>query len=480
MLGLQFLMAAAVWLLAATCSGAEKVTLVGGDVMHGRFIKITDSNLTLLHDIFAELEIPKRQIASVTITHQVLGEIEIRPDQIISATTAESEKKKPEPAPAPDKQQARRQAERVTLVAGDLLRGRIIQKTDSSITLLHSVFGHLEIPKDQIATLTVVHDVLGAIEVPTDQILALGTAKPDTEAPQEKKPAPKEQPQQQTEGTKSPEIPAEHIISPDTVEAEKKKPEAAPPPDEQQARQQKEEKEKFFEPEFERLNAWAARLKKTGWSLALDLSLDSSAGSTEEATTRFGAHVRRKLRDERLTVDMSYYHKTSEGDVTDNKFTAGAVHDWLNPGSRWFFFAAGRYDYDEFESWQQRANLQVGPGYNLISTDRALLNLRVGAGGRKEWGSENKDIKLEGLAGFDLKWKLTDRQTFETAAFLFPVLTDFDDYRTRTTLNWRYLMSKELNLSLLFGLVHEYQSIVDPGTEKDDTRIFAGIQMRFE
>jgi hypothetical protein len=108
-----------------------------------------------------------------------------------------------------------------------------------------------------------------------------------------------------------------------------------------------------------------------------------------------------------------------------------------------------------------------------------LLDLRFGAGGRKEWGSQNNNLKLEGLAGFDFAWKISARQSFDTSIHLYPVLTDFSDYRTRSTLNWRYLLSKEVNVNLLFGVVNEYQSVVDPGEEEMDTRVFTGIQMGF-
>jgi hypothetical protein len=109
-----------------------------------------------------------------------------------------------------------------------------------------------------------------------------------------------------------------------------------------------------------------------------------------------------------------------------------------------------------------------------------LLNLRAGAGGRKEWGSESDNPELEGLAGFDFEWKITQKQSFDTTVHYFPVLNDFDDYRTRSTLNWRYLLSKELNLSFIFGILHEFQSIVDPGEDDSDTRVHTGIQIRFE
>lgn len=429
--------------------------------MHGELTKKTDSAIILIHNVFGELEIPIDQIASVTVVHDVLGEITVLPDQIVS--------------PAADKPQV----ETVVLLAGDAIHGLIAKKTDSSIILFHKVLRRLEIPKNEIASITFAHDVLGEIKVLPDQIPSLGIGRPEVPSPEEKRVPPSDQPQQQIEDTKSRQASADRTAPSAAVESEKQKPEEAPVPDKQQAQKEEDEEDIWLEPEFDRLNAWASKLKKQKWSFAVDFSIDTTSGENEESTTRIGAHIKRKLPRERLAVDISYYNKVSDGEVTDNKFTAGAVQDWLNPGSRWFFFGAGRYDFDEFESWEQRANFQLGPGYNLIKSENMLLDLRFGAGGRKEWGSQNNDLKFEGLAGVDFKWKLSEKQTFDASVWYFPVLTDTDDYRTRSTLNWRYRLARELNLSLLVGLLHEFRSIADPGDENDQTRTYVGLQVEF-
>jgi putative salt-induced outer membrane protein YdiY len=223
----------------------------------------------------------------------------------------------------------------------------------------------------------------------------------------------------------------------------------------------------------------SGRPKKRKWSFSLDFSTNTTSGSTNEETTRLGMHIKRTLPRERTTFDGAYYHKKNTGKVTDSKLTIGVLEDWLNPGSRWFFFGTGRFDYDEFESWEKRANMQVGPGYNLITSDDVLLNLRLGAGGRKEWGSQNNNLKFEGLAGIDFAWDFTGKQSIETGIWFFPVLTNFDDYRTRSHLNWRYKLSKELDLSLLLGVLYETESIVDPGRDDTDTRVYTGLQLGF-
>jgi len=413
------------WFIILCCSlltyvHAETVVLVEGDTIQGEVTKETDTSIIVDQKVLGELDIPKDQISGITVVHDVLGEIRISLDQILPLAAS-----KPE-------------VETVILIDGDVVHGKIAKKTDSTLILVHEVFGELEIPKDQIASIIIVHDVLGGIAIPAGRIASV-TGEPKSGSPEIKMPSGKKEPQQRTE----------------------------------------KEDDLWFEPEFDRLNNLAARLKKSKWSVAIDFSMDTTSGSQEEEAARLGAHIRRNLPRETLAIDTSYYHKISEGRVTDNKLTLGGLKDWLMPGSKWFFFEAGRYDYDEFESWRQRANIQVGPGYSLINSDDVLLNFRLGAGGRKEWGSQNSDLKFEGLAGLDLNWKLTKKQIFETSIWLFPVLTDFDDYRTRTTVNWRYHLSKELNLGLLVGLLHESQSIVDPDSNKNDTRVYTGIQFKF-
>ena len=139
----------------------------------------------------------------------------------------------------------------------------------------------------------------------------------------------------------------------------------------------------------------------------------------------------------------------------------------------------GRYDYDVFESWRHRVALHAGPGYKLIQKPDFQMDLRTGPGVRKEWGSETTDPEFEGVAGTSFEWKPTKRQTFSLSTFAYAVMDDYDDHRTRTTFDWDYRIGDEIDLSLFFGVLHEYQAVVDPGNDKNDTRIHTGIRYNF-
>jgi len=223
----------------------------------------------------------------------------------------------------------------------------------------------------------------------------------------------------------------------------------------------------------------AEEKEKSPWTLALDLSLNIAQGNTDESDFRFGLNARRPTETTRWRIDSSWYYKQSDGSSTDNKFTLGSRFDWLMPGSKWFWFVAGRLDWDKFESWDQRLSGQTGPGYNLIEDDKFKLDVLGGFGTRKEWGSANDSWLLEGSIGLDFEYKITERQSLDFDITYFYVLDDLDDYRTRSTGNWRFAISNDMRLSLLVGYSWEQQSVVDPGDEHYDFRFFVGVQYAF-
>ena len=215
------------------------------------------------------------------------------------------------------------------------------------------------------------------------------------------------------------------------------------------------------------------------WDVSVDLSLNATTGNTEEQSLRLGIDASRRTPKARLTLDFSFFWKATDNINTDNKATVGARNNWLLPQSKWFWFAAGRADYDAFESWEQRFNVQTGPGYHFIDTDDLELGGYVGLGVRKEFGSINDDGQLESVIGLDLTWSPTKRQRVTFSFAGFPVVNNIQDNRTRSSAQWRYALDTDFALSLVIGYLWEYQSIVDPGTERSDFRLWIGIQYGF-
>lgn len=216
------------------------------------------------------------------------------------------------------------------------------------------------------------------------------------------------------------------------------------------------------------------------WDNRIELALNLSEGNTEQTNFRAGYVGTRETERSKLSLDAAYFYGKDGDGTTENRATAGVNHDWLWPESKWIVFANGRADYDQFNSWRYRTSAFGGVGYKLIDTDKFKFTPRAGAGVTKEFGSTRNELIPEGLLGFDLLWEVSERQSFESTFRYYPSFLDFSEFRTVTTAGWRMdLDGVEDGLSLTAGLLHEYQSEVDPGQEESDLRIFAGLGLDF-
>ena len=215
------------------------------------------------------------------------------------------------------------------------------------------------------------------------------------------------------------------------------------------------------------------------WTSRFRLGAGGSFGNTDTQTVQAAAAATRETDHARTTLDAAYYFGSSDGDRTDNRFSAGIEHDWLRPDSRWFSFASARYDFDEFQSWEHRLGGHAGVGYEAWSTERLDLRLRAGGGVVKELGSRDEDLRPEGLLGADLAWRITARQSLEVGTRFHPDLGDVGEFRAVSSVSWSWLVNDEAKMSLHTGVEHEYQSVVDPGNDHNDWRIVAGLQFDF-
>jgi putative salt-induced outer membrane protein YdiY len=210
-----------------------------------------------------------------------------------------------------------------------------------------------------------------------------------------------------------------------------------------------------------------------------DLAANGSWGNTDKQTLRVAIASDHETEENRLKLDTSYTTGWSNGERDENKFTAGGLHDWYMQNSPWLLFADGRYDFDDFQTWQHRLASHGGFGYRFRRTETLKLTGRLGAGAVKEWGSEEDDLRPEGLVGVEAWWKVSDRQSVSAEATFYPYLDDMGEYRVVSKLDWSVLVDSARNMSLTAGLLYEYQSVVDPGFKRYDLDIFAGVRFEF-
>jgi putative salt-induced outer membrane protein YdiY len=215
------------------------------------------------------------------------------------------------------------------------------------------------------------------------------------------------------------------------------------------------------------------------WKQRAEFAYTLNEGNTESSSLRGAYRTQRETDHDQLTIRSVYNRQTEREETTEHRFNVQVNYDRDIAESRWLWFANGRYDWDEFQSWEHRVGGTGGFGYRLIRRDTMQLILRAGAGGVREFGSSRNEFIPEGLAGVDFNWDISERQGIESTFRYFPELAEWGEFRTETTAGWRYALDMKDGLDLTAGLLHEYESEVDEGVEQSDLRLFVGVGLDF-
>ena len=218
---------------------------------------------------------------------------------------------------------------------------------------------------------------------------------------------------------------------------------------------------------------------KVIWDTKITIGFGYTAGNTKTANFNGAIVSTREVVDKsKLTMGAAYFYSSDNEETSQNSFTAGLTNDWYLD-DRWLAFADARYDYDEFRSWRHRINGHAGVGYRLIKEDDFTLTPRIGVGASKEFGGDSNKIIPEGLAGVDLAWKISKRQSLTASTYYYPDLSDIGEFRWVSAIAWNMQIDQADGLSLTVGMLDEYESNIGPGTKHNDFKLFGGVTFDF-
>jgi putative salt-induced outer membrane protein YdiY len=233
-----------------------------------------------------------------------------------------------------------------------------------------------------------------------------------------------------------------------------------------------------------------APLPPSKWKSRFELGLASASGVTSTTNLRLALRTAYDSEVQKYAILSSYSYARSEGVTTENKFNLTGLGDWPFRGSRWSVFGQAAFDYDEFQSWDERVTGGGGFRYNIVTlsdidakgtfNDTISLNARAGIGARKEFGSVDEDIVPEGIVGVDFSWRVSAKQQLVVGMTFFPDLDEFGEGRFTSRAEWVYNLADVLDgLNLIIGYSYEYQSQVDPGVSRNTLNIYASIGIGF-
>ena len=217
-----------------------------------------------------------------------------------------------------------------------------------------------------------------------------------------------------------------------------------------------------------------------GWKRNVDFGWN---GRIDESTlTNITAGLDFRYADEfkRWSLRGRYFFNDDEGsDDDDHNARLDLRRDVLFPGHRWFTFGAITYQYDEFESWQHRTIVSIGPGYNLVDGEAHSLDGRIGLAFTREFG-DSQSQEGETLFALDYEWDISEghRLTFSNELYVEYKPTA-GAIRNLTRGEWNLRLTERPALSLKIGAVNEYESDVAPGDTQNDLRYYLALGADF-
>lgn len=215
------------------------------------------------------------------------------------------------------------------------------------------------------------------------------------------------------------------------------------------------------------------------WSGRFELGANATSGNSDTTSIYAAFGVKREAGLGTFTDDLNYRLATDDGETTTNRFFNVARYErLLAEGSRWSWFASSSQEVDEFKDYDFRLSGSGGFSYDAIREDRQTLKLYAGAGAAREFGGSQDNLNPFALLGTAYTRKINSRVSFAASAEFEPRLDDFGEYRLRGKSKLDVDLNDNGSLKLSLGVEDEFNS--DPGDAKEnDFYFFAAIVYAF-
>jgi putative salt-induced outer membrane protein YdiY len=212
-----------------------------------------------------------------------------------------------------------------------------------------------------------------------------------------------------------------------------------------------------------------------GWNRNINMGLNGTIGDNNATNLTIGYNFNYADDFKRWRFTGRYFYNKSDDGDGDNNARIDLRRDWLVPLSRWFGYAAFRYQFDQFESWQHRTTLSGGPGLHLLQTERHLLDTTVGLAFTREFGDRQTQTG-EGVWGVEYAWQISERQKFTFSNDFFPEFTpNAGEFRNFTVSEYSIVLSNEPVLKWTLGIQNDYETDIEPGDKENDFRYYMAL-----
>ena len=311
-------------------------------------------------------------------------------------------------------------ADTVTLKNGDTLTGTVVSANEKNVTLNHPVLGKIQIAAANVKSIHITH------KTPQTKPAARSVSQESTPAVSVS---------EQAAAAKTPKLNQSHSF--------------------------------FDRPFFQ------------GWDSEFALGLAGSSGNTKTQSFNAEFKTKKETTKVRWLFDSKYFYNSDHSQTTENQFSAQLTHDWLLPNSPWFYFARGRYEYDQFQAWKSRISAYGGGGYTFIDKPDLQVLSRLGFGATKDLGGDHSLTPEALVGGSVIKWKITKNQTINLSETFYPALDNLGQFRNIFDADWKIKIDQADGLSVKLGIEDQYNSHVTGGDKRNDFKYYGAVVFDF-
>lgn len=194
------------------------------------------------------------------------------------------------------------------------------------------------------------------------------------------------------------------------------------------------------------------------WTGNVDVGLNGSEGNTKLFNIRGGLVAIRETAFSKITLKLNYLNTDANRVETADRLFFDGRHEWIRPTNLWSAYIHETTEYDQFQPWDVRINVDGGLGYQFIKNDITTLAGRIGPGFSREFGGPDDQWVPELVFGGAWERVISANQKLITQVDFFPNITDFSQYRVNTQAAWQITFDQVNNLSVKFSITDRYDS----------------------
>lgn len=228
-----------------------------------------------------------------------------------------------------------------------------------------------------------------------------------------------------------------------------------------------------------------------GWERSLNFGFNGSSGNSDSIGINLGARLfgegdwyRARFRAAYFFANQRTVTQATKEKTTNNAFV-DYRHDFLIFGdSPFYLWLNARYDYDEFQDFENRFAGQGGAGWEIYNNDTIIWLWNAGMGVNYQAGVIDDAIG-EFTTGMDFVWNIVDGQSFKADTYYYADIERWSDYRIISNALYEISVGWIDGLALNAGLKNEYRNEVTPPVapnlrnENNNLQYFGGLTYSF-